>query len=95
MPYNNHRAIISQARCYHYIMVHNIAQFTFFLNGLPGDSFRNAAVFNRAGNNIMLMGIYHILACYKTDQQYPRTDNMIFTIFQPVNASFTIAGKSN
>ncbi len=66
----------------HCIMVHHVAQVALFTNCLMryvfGDSVGAAGVFN----NIMLMRVYHILACNKTDQQYPRKDNMIFTPFQ-------------
>ena len=71
----------------HRIMVHYIAQIALFTNGLMryvlGDSVWAAGVFN----NIMLMRVYHILPCNKTDQQYPRKDNMIFTPFQ-INKCF-------
>jgi len=64
------------------MMVHNVAQIAFFFNSLLRYIFRNIIGFARVAYNVVLMGIYHILACNKTDQQYPRTDDMIFTRFQ-------------
>ena len=82
MACNHNRINIHLGSYDHYIMVHNIAQIALFFNGLLWDIFRDIISFARIVYNIVLMGIYHILACNKTDQQYPRTDDMIFTRFQ-------------
>jgi len=63
-------------------MVHNIAKRTFFCYRLAWLFFSKAINFGGAGSNIVLVGVYHILAGDKEDQQYPCNDNMIFTLFQ-------------
>ena len=90
MAGNHNRTKIHLGSCDHYMMVHNIAQVAFFLDSLLGNVFRNIKSFVRVAYNIVLMGIYHILACNKTDQQYPRTDDMIFTRFQVSTCFFYI-----
>jgi len=88
MANNLNRVNMQSYTCNHRVMVHNIAQMAFFLNGLLRYVFRNSMGFSGSIGNIVLMGIYHILACNKTDQQYPRTDNMIFSPFQTGLCSF-------
>ncbi len=61
-------------------MMHSITELAFFGNGLfclVVFYYASTAYFNK----LMLVSIYHILACNKADQQYPRLDNMAFIIF--------------
>lgn len=66
----------------HGVMMHNIAQVTFFLNDLLWNVFGNIKWSRCAWGDVVLMRIYHKLARNKADQQNPGTDNMIFTRFQ-------------
>ena len=63
-------------------MMHAVAQGAFFLYKLVR---RVMAVLHGVQmdflNNIMLVSVYHILACYKTEQQCPRVNNMISAFF--------------
>ena len=70
---------------YRKIMVHRIAQRTFFANRRVGGIFNDAG-FTRGP--AMLMHIYHTLARYEAGQQYPRTENMVFMRFQAANCVF-------
>jgi hypothetical protein len=63
-------------------MVHNIAQIALFLNRLFRNVFSQIVYFAISLGRVMLVGINHKLTANKTYQQYPRTNNMIFTGFQ-------------
>jgi len=53
---------------HHCIMVHHITQVALFFYSLLLDVFRKSINFRDALANIVLVGKYHILPCYKTDQ---------------------------
>ena len=64
--------------------MHGIAHITFFLNGCDWlrPVFRNTDTISAFLKDIMLVNIYHVLARYKADQQYPCAENGIFILFQ-------------
>ena len=79
--YNN-RVKINLAVDNHKVMVHYVTKGAFFLHNRLRCCFSNTVNLYAVFNNAVLMCIYHILARHKADQQYPGTDNMIFTFFQ-------------
>ncbi len=85
----NNRANINLGGYIHTVMVHHIAQVTFFGYRLVRNGFGRVRSCWQRFDNAMLMGINHTLTRYKTDQQQACTNNMIFARYQIVSWSFS------